>query len=76
MWIAYNMQSTRPLSSSEFSAMLDQGTSNPTTLHAGINKQGVQFTLAIFSGLHRCKSYDRASPFRNEHSAVGDLFRR
>jgi len=56
--------------------MLNQCPSNSTTLHFGIDKQRVQFSVAICSRLNRRKSSERAIPFRNEHSATGDLFSR
>ena len=76
MWIANHVQSKRPFFSSEFRAMLNQCPSNSTTLHFGIDKQRVQFSVAICSRLNRRKSSERAIPFRNEHSATGDLFSR
>ena len=76
MGIADHVQSSRPLSSSELGAVLNQGSSNSTTLHLGIHKQGVEFTSAVGSRFDRRKSDYRAFPLRNEHSTSSDLFGR
>jgi hypothetical protein len=53
--------------------MFNQRSPNSTTLHAGLNKQSVQLTLAIRSSLNRRKSNYGTLPLRNEHSTPSDL---
>src|SRR5947199_633198 len=76
MGICHNVQSCAPSLSGDFGAVFNQQSSNSTTLHAGINKQGVQFGFSIRPRLHGCKPHDYPHPFRNEHSTSGDLLRR
>jgi hypothetical protein len=58
MGICHNVQSCALSLSSDFGAVFNQQSSNSTTLHAGINKQSVQFGFSIRPTLHGCKPHD------------------
>jgi len=56
--------------------MFNQSLSNPMPLHAGLNKQTVEFTFAILRWLNGCKPDDRTLVLRNENSISSDLLNR
>jgi hypothetical protein len=55
------------------SAVLNQGSRNPATLHAGIDEQRVKFAVSVSSWFHGSESDNRSVPFRHKYSAGGNL---